>query len=543
MINIIRFIGQQVLFLQQLGTYDLEVKKGRLKFIVSILLSALLFALGWPPSKFNFLLFVAFVPALILAFEQQKTRTAFFIFFFTILSMGLMLYGSLLLAGEYVFPIIVGFLIAPALWSLSIIIPHKVSKKHGLNYGLMLFPFFYLSQEILHYYLHFGITYSHLGFGLVNNPIFLGVYPYLGLEGGSFMVIGLNTSLVFFYMNAKKSGLKFKYSIPTGILLLIILISAFVQPPLRKIRSLNVAIFQPDKQVVDSIEDNLEKKIDLLEVELKNNLKPKIDLIICPESYMMDMKKNPLVVNTLGEHKSVQRLSTLCRQNNLSILSGAILVKLFRAGKPPTSSAKKMPSKKGVYFDIYNGSVFVTPDGKVSWRSKQRLLPFSESIPFYEVINFLEGIGLWPKRIGKTYGIVPFEGPFEYQDICIAPMICYESSFPSTIQGLIQHKANLAVVLSTTWTDSDWMRQQHQDAMPAIQRSFGKTVIYSTLDQESSVVDHFGRKKHSDKSFEVKSINLYDSAGFYPNLASKPWIWVLLNLILLVGVFVIKIRR
>lgn len=450
------------------------------------------------------------------------------------------MYAPLLLTGDYTAAIITAFLFGPVFWALPVIIPHIVSKKYGLNSALILFPFFYLSQEILQFYLDFGITYVHLGFGLANNSIFLGIHPYLGLEGGSLLVLGFNVSLVFLYTRVKSNGFKFNYLIPTFVFVLVIVGTYFFQPSLEKIQTVNVAVFQPNKTDVDGIENNLVKKIDLLENELKKNQNKKIDLIICSESYLMDMEKHPLVVNDIESHFAMKRLMSLSSQYDVIIFSGATLVQLFKTKKPPTASAKKMTGRTGVYFDIYNGSVFITPDQKVSWRTKQRLVPFSESIPFYAFFNYLEEKGWWPERIEKTYGIVPFEGPFEYKDLSIAPIICFESAFPSTIQSLIQDRANLVVILSTTWTDSEWIREQQQDAMPVIQRSFGKTLIYATLDQESSVIDQSGGRRLSSKIFEVKSIDLFDASSTYTSLASRPWIWWLVNFALFVALYLRK---
>ncbi len=508
------------------------MKKNTIRNILFSLLSSVLLFVAWPPSDFNFILLFAFVPVLMAVFEQKKTRKAFLYFYFSFQLFLILIHSPLLIEGDYFIPLSIGLVFIPVIWSIPVVIAHKIAKYRGLSTSLFLFPFIYLSQEVLQYYWDFGMTYFNMGVGLSNTPFFLGIYPFLGQEGGTLLILGFNCGLVFLFQKIKNEKVEIFHALPLGLFVLIIAITYLTAPDAQKTGTLQVAIFQPDKQKMDSIKNNLSAKIDLLETEIEKNKGRKIDLIICPESFFVDMEKKPLIVNNLETHEAIQKLMFLSSEYGVPIFSGAILVEMFRADEPPTPSAKPRRNEPGVYFDVYNGSVFVTPDKQIAWRTKQSLVPFSESIPFYKAFNYLERKGLWPTRYDKTYGVVPFEGPFRYKNINIAPVICFESVFPVVVDSYIQNEANLIVVLSTNWTTSQRVLNQQQDAMSIVQKSFGKTVLYATLDQQSSVTDFKGQREFSSSPFEVKEVRLHDSSSMYALVASKPWCWIVLSLIL-----------
>jgi apolipoprotein N-acyltransferase len=517
------------------------VQRRTIRNVILALASSLLLIAAWPPSNLNFLLFFAFVPILILVHEQKKSRNAFLWFYFSFDFFLILLHSTLLIERDYFFPLVIGLIFIPILWSIPILFTHIIARRYGFEASLFLTPFLYLSQEISQYYWDFGMTYFNMGVGLSNSPLLLGIYPYLGQEGGTLLILGFNCSLVFLYKKFKEGKIKIYHISPIVVFILVICSSYVLAPTLSKTGALNVAIFQPDKKVVDALKNNLSAQVDLLEAELKKKKKSKIDLVICPESYFFDMAKFPLFVNTLKNHEAIKRLMSLSIKYNVSIFSGAILVQLYRAKEPPTPSAKTRTNKPGEYFDIYNGSLFITPDEKVEWRTKQNLVPFSESIPFYKFFNYLEKKGLWPTRFDQTYGVVPFQGPFKFGKVSIAPAICFESVFPIVMDSYIQNEANLVVVLSTNWTTSQRVLDQQQDAMPIIQRSFGKTLVYATLDQQSSITDYKGQRAFSDSTFEVKQINLYDTSAVYSKFASKPWIWLIISLgLTLIVMLIIK---
>ncbi|MDP4679670.1 MAG: hypothetical protein NWS46_04810 [Cyclobacteriaceae bacterium] len=182
----------------------IQAKYRLIKKIVLALCTPILLIAAWPPSNLNFLLFFAFVPILLLVFDQQRSRSAFVWFYLSFQLFLIMLHATLIMEGGHTIPLVIGILIVPFFWSIPIIVSFKIAKKFGYTVGLFLFPFLYLSQEIVQYYWDFGMTYFNMGVGLSNTPLLLGIYPYFGQEGGTLLVMLMNVSLVILLSELKK---------------------------------------------------------------------------------------------------------------------------------------------------------------------------------------------------------------------------------------------------------------------------------------------------------------------------------------------------
>ena len=142
------------------------MKKNTIRNILFSLLSSVLLFVAWPPSDFNFILLFAFVPVLMAVFEQKKTRKAFLYFYFSFQLFLILIHSPLLIEGDYFIPLSIGLVFIPVIWSIPVVIAHKIAKYRGLSTSLFLFPFIYLSQEVLQYYwdLIWGLVYRILLF-------------------------------------------------------------------------------------------------------------------------------------------------------------------------------------------------------------------------------------------------------------------------------------------------------------------------------------------------------------------------------------------
>lgn len=508
-----------------------------LKNIGLTLASSLLLIASWPPSSLNFLLFIAFVPVMIVIFEQKKVLHVIAFFYLCFQFFLLEMHWPLLIEGNHVMPLVVGFFLVPLFWSVPLIFSFLIKKKYNLTIALLLLPFFYVSQEVAQYYWDFAVTWFHLGLGLSKNPYFLGIYPYLGQEGGSFLIIATNAGMYYVYHQYMQHKLQKLDLLPVLSISLILIISNIIKPKAINSGTADIAVFQPSSKQVEVNKDNLEAQINLLENALKESDFKKADLLVCAESYLFDMIKYPLIVNNLDQHSAIRRLMEISAKYQTPIFSGATLVRLYRSKYPPNASAKM--KEPGVYFDIYNGSIFITPDNKVSWRTKQSLVPFVEIIPFHKFFNFLEKHHLWPTRYDRTYGTVAFEGPYKYGKLNVAPAICFESLFPQVMASYIQGEANLQVVLSTNWTESESLLMQQQDGMLVDARSFGIPLVFATLDQSSSITSSEGLSFFAQKTLDIKTIILSDTSSLYLKIAKYPWYWCILTLFITFTMFII----
>ncbi|MCB0481144.1 MAG: hypothetical protein KDC83_06905 [Flavobacteriales bacterium] len=461
-------------------------------FGISAISGFLLFA-GWPPINWDGVLLIAFVPLLYNSYTAPNTKQAVLRFaqgFFIFL---LLLHFDFLVRGNWTHRIWIlsGLLVIPILWSIPIAIGFLIKKRYG-GYAILLFPFLYILQEQVHYYWDFPITWFHLGYGLAPTSWLIGGYPHYGPTGGSFLTILINTVICYGIIDYQTKK-KWRLASTVFILSLLVLIGPYFlffkgeqEWPIR------VAIFQPSLSEIEIRNENLDAQIDFLEDELEAQSQPNVDLIVCPEAYFCEVINNPIFVNSIEKHPAINRLIQLSMKYNAPILSGAILVKLYRANNFPTPSSKR--KEEGIYYDIINGSIFIEPTGRVSWQSKKALVPLAEAIPFRALFDGLQSVGLMEKRMVDQYGIVDSKMKYEYQNINIAAPVCYESLFPNILDKYVSTNENLMVILSTYWTDSEISRAGHAEFSIPDAVMYKLPVLFCTTNSESRAFNKRGKE-------------------------------------------------
>ena len=98
------------------------------------------------------------------------------------------------------------------------------------------------------------------------------------------------------------------------------------------------------------------------------------------------------------------------------------------------------------------------------------------------------------------------------------------------------------MILSTEWSSSESLIQQHQDGIPILGKSFGKSLLFCTLNQKSLLLDdhNLEKKIFSNQEFEKKSIFLLDNRSYYFYFADSPWYWIVVNIIIMLAFIKLK---
>ncbi len=434
---------------------------------------------------------------------------------------------------------VVGTLIVlPAVWSLPLVFSYWLAQRQGRYLLYVSFPLAWVCLEVVQYYWAFPIPWLHLGIGLANTPYLLKLYPIVGQEGATLLIVSCNTAIVYLLDSCKNHQFKPIQVVPLVVVVVVVAVVPALLPALsKKEKEIKLVVFQPDALERDKVANNLPGQINMLRQALQSVKLEKADLLVCPESFFGDMYTFPLMVNNLEEHPGIKELMEISARHHVPILSGAVLVETFESKDPPTYSAKM--KEPGVYFDIYNGSVFITPDGRVEWQTKRKLVPFAEEVPFYRIFNFLEEKGLWPARYEHTYAYSDKIGYYEYDGLKIASGICFESYFPSVISEYIDRSADLLVIHSSDWIDSDYLIRQHQDNMMINASAFSLPVVYATLDRKSLVALPDQGKVLLQDRLDVQKMKLIKGEVTYRVVSKYLWSWLLVAFLI---IFVMRVH-
>jgi apolipoprotein N-acyltransferase len=489
----------------------------RLKSIFLPIGSAILLKLGWPQDGFSWIFLIAFIPVLRAVFTSkngwQAFLIAYFFFFAFLLLYNIPLFGE----NNYPFALYTGLLIIPLFWSLPFLGTYLLFKFRSLLSALLFFPLLYVAQEVFQYHWEFSFVWHHLGIALSNNILFSSVYPYLGPEGVALLVLYVNC-LVYLMVFPPPTTVKYS-RIPGIALLSVILVSLILMksftPHSVPLKSLKIAFLQPTSTEYRRVERDLKNQIAFLRNQLQQSRFQGADLLVCPEAYLEELDQWPLIVNQLDSHPGVRELKKLSADYRTPILSGAVLVEVFDTTDFPSASAKEKSG--GGYFEIYNGSIFIKPNGKVDWRSKQKLVPFTENLPFHGLINRFAGWGLFSRK-DATYGVDKNTANYEVDGLHFTTPICYEGLYPPTLARLIHPHTDFMVTLSNDWSGHASNLRTQQAYIHASSLSFGVPAIFSAFKNHCAIINKVGVEETTAQIIASNSLPLENHTVFYPAL-------------------------
>ena len=473
------------------------------KVFISVL-SGLLLAFSWPETGLFPLIFIAFIPLLILEKEisesGEKTSWRVFgysfnsFFVFNIITTYWVCYATV--AGAFA-----AFIINALLMSLAFVLFHKVKKVLGDRRGYFTLIFFWISMEYLH--LHWDLAWPWLTLGNVfaTIPDIVQWYEYTGVIGGSLWILGLNI-LLFKCWNSEDK--KKKWILPTIFIVVPILLSFYIG--LLNIRTLpyiteEIVIVQPN---VDPYKDKFNRDAqtqldDFLRLA-KEKLTENTTLLIGPETALQEF----IWESKISQTQSVLKLQELQHEfPKLNILIGSSTFKYL--GKNKGENSRRL-NKTDEWYNAYNSAIFLDTDSSTSIYHKTKLVPGVEQIPYSFIFDVIADFTV---NLGGTSGSLSKDNTienFKYKDVKILPLICYESIFGDMITG---KNSNLITIITNDgwWKNTSGDKQHFQYArLRAIEQR--RSVVRSANTGISGVISPFGEVLSQTNWEEEIAINV-----------------------------------
>jgi apolipoprotein N-acyltransferase len=429
---------------------------------LSVLSGILLFA-AWPVSPFTFLIFVAFVPLLLLE-DGSLDRSSFF--GWTYLTLLLWNIGTTWWTFEASIP---GGLLAIILNPLLMCIPwmgfHSVKKRMGAVAGYLSLIAFWLSFEYIHLNWQLSWPWLTLGNVFATHPGWVQWYEFTGAGGGSCWILLVN--LVLFLLIKKRVQLPGSgkwYPILFIMLLIFPLVFSLLlglrPPPNQSFKrpDPNIVIVQPDIDPYDKFaagkeEAELQKLIQLS----KSQIDSQTALVVWPETAI------PISINEDSMRRTAFMAPVwrfLSENPRLSLFTGVEGYRYYNE-KNKTSYSMRSTSPN-MYEDSYNSAVLMDSFSFNTYH-KSKLVPGVETIPSY--LRFLEPIfekfggatGSYARQDDRTV-LRQSNGPFH-----IAPAVCYESIYGEFISKYVRNGANLIVIITNDgWWGNTPGYKQHE---------------------------------------------------------------------------------
>jgi len=437
-----------------------KIKRNRLSSQLPYgIATAFLLFVSWPPHGFPILLFVSFVPLLILgSHSETKTSNYFVVLFVTFLLI------HILSAGWMYSSTFVGTLLTHLFQALLMslaFLSWKTGTKWIPSYKFVFFLSGWLSVEYLQTRWAPAWPWFSLGNGFADQTKWIQWYAYTGVLGGSLWILTINW-LVFKIISIGLTSNWSKYSafILTGIssVLIPILLSFYLFTKDNQVATYPVALIQPN------INPRTEKFNGISEyVQINRTLKliehksfDQVKLVVFPETFLT----LPVHEDHIFSSVSVQSITTrFAKELPISLFIGSFTQRDSSAALQ--DAAALIQAKRP--FVLYNSALLINGDEQFIYH-KMKLLPLVEKQLFVSLLKPLRTFIEQSGAIFGSYGTFNETNDYTLNDgTKVTPIICFESVFGEyTARNVKKNNSDFIMLITNDgWWDSDGGYLQH----------------------------------------------------------------------------------
>jgi len=439
------------------------------KLYLLSLLSGLLLSFAWFPQGFVALVFIAFVPLLLIEQtvasnpEKYKSLLLFACSYLTFFIWNILVtwwvknasFGGAAMA----------ILCNALLMTLVFMLFHKTKKRVGGKYAALIFITFWLAWEYFHLNWHLSWPWLTLGNVFADTPSWIQWYEYTGVFGGSLWILTINCLLADIFIKREKSQ---KLKVRRGALALVLIIvpiilSLFVGFFANKFwkGEIDIVIVQPNiDPYYEKFNGNYDEQVIKMLQLASQKVNDQTEYLILPETALPEN----IWENKMEESSAIQLLRKfLQRFPNLKIVVGASTAKIYQYGEDLSSTARKFGGSED-HYDSYNTGLQIDSSNTIQIYHKSKLVPGVEKMPFPFIFKYLEDfaidLGGTSGSLGKQDERTVFISP--NSNYSTAPVICYESIYGEYVAEYINNGAQfISIITNDGWWGNTPGYKQH----------------------------------------------------------------------------------
>ena len=496
--------------------------------VLLAVLFAILHWMAWPALGAAPLLFIAWVPLLLIenhfienpALRKRKffwlTWLAFFLF--NILTTWWVYFAS-------AFGAVMAIILNSLFMSVTVFIFHLVHRKFRKPAVYIFLITIWITWEWLHLDWDLSWPWLTMGNGLAAYCKWIQWYEYTGVFGGTIWILLSNIVVFHLYQNYKSNGIiSSKLSIVwIALIALPIVLSVIMYYNYKeKINLVNVVVLQPNIDPYNekfggmSGQDQLKKMLAISSEYVDSTT----DYLIGPETSI------PYSVweDRLNSNQQIQFLkSYVAAFPKLTIITGAATNRHYDAGAPHSGTARKFAESEE-YYDSYNTALQIDTSPSIELYHKSKLVPGVEKMPFAALLKPIEKIAF---DLGGTSGSLGvqkepsvFTNKVADKKTVVGPIICYESIYGEYVSKYVQKGATVLFIITNDgwWYDTPGYRQHLQyGRMRAIEMR--RSIARSANTGTSAIINQRGDLEQVTAFWvpaAIKaSINANDEITFY----------------------------
>ncbi len=446
------------------------------KLLLLSTLSGILLGAGFPVSPLTFLLFIAFVPLLIVEEEISGWREDASKWEVLKFSFNTFVIWNILSTYWVANTAYIASFVAIALNSFFMTIPimlyHQAGKVLPGKFRVFALAGYWIAFEFLHMRWELTWPWLTLGNGFAEWPALVQWYEYTGAYGGTLWILLANAICFEIYKTYKKeASLHFG---TVGKLVAFILIPCIASLVMyftydfSDQKTANVAVVQPN------YEPHYEK-FEIPEGQVVNQFLKLSQLVVDSETdYLVFPETSVGSVNlgTLKSNRAIRSFKDFVKDYpKLALVSGVGGYEIYRKDVVAPSDARTSVRRNGdtIRYTVYNAAIQIKSDQEETpIYKKSKLVPGAEIFPYHQLFFFVKPL---IDKLGGSmgHGTQPNRSVFHNGDMRAAPVICYESVFGEYFTRYIRNRtikegdgANLAfVVTNDGWWDHTAGHKQH----------------------------------------------------------------------------------
>ena len=357
------------------------------------------------------------------------------------------------------------------------------------------FIILWLSFEYLNFNWDFSWPWITLGNALAFFPFLAQWYEYTGILGGSLWILSANVFAGYIFIYQPQPIISKRNIYYALSLLLPAVVSAAIYFTYQeKGKEVEVVIVQPN---IDPYEEKFpagknfipyDKQLEILFNLSEEKITADTRYVIFPEtSYPVrwELKDLELLknMNQFYDFRS--------KHKDLSMIVGVESFQRYPSAKEKTFTSRY--SEKSGYFDFYNSAVQLNTLRDIPIKHKSKHLPWVESIPLRNVLQFLEPLTIYLGGFG-SHGYqkqrVVFHDKFDH---VVCAIICYESIYGEYVSEYVNRGAQAIFIITNDgwWKDAPGYKQHlAYDRLRAIETR--RSIARSANNGISCIMDQKG---------------------------------------------------
>ncbi len=434
---------------------------GKLFFAV---LTGLLLTAAWSPSLFAPLVFVGFVPLLLVLdfiFHDDKKRKglrSFGIVFFSLLIWNIGATWWVYYSSQWGSVAAFGF--NTLFMAIVFQFAYFTKKRCGATIGNIALVIYWIAFEYLHLHWELSWPWLTLGFSFASFPSWMQWYEYTGVLGGSVWVWVVNI-LIYNLIKNILYNRPFYWKKRTVVILAFIVIpmevSLLIYNSFKETKApVNVVIVQPNIDPYnEKFSGNDAEQLDKMLALAKQQVDTNTDYVVFPETALAEA----IWEEFLESSPSIQTIKKFMKPfPKLNFVCGMSSQKRFKLGDTIPITARKSDATATSFIDDYNASFQIDNTGRIQLYHKSKLVPGAEMMPYPKVFSFLGRFAVELNGTASSYGTQKDRTIFNSINSKnkIGTAICYESIYGDFLSEWVRKGANLLFIITNDgwWHDT-----------------------------------------------------------------------------------------